>query len=369
MGIWNDGADNFNYLSLLVTGYDWGKSPKETSVRACRTALYFILASILAACNMPSGNPQYDINQLATLAAQTQIAAGTQILPASQATSTFQQDMLTPPTQLAGTLQPVVPTQTGTPCNLASFVSDVTVPDNTNFIVEKPFTKTWRLKNAGTCTWTSAYTLVFDSGERMSGPESKQLTSASVAPGETIDVSVDLISPALAGTYKSNWKLKDEKGEIFGLSSGPFFVQIKVKRGGVVVWHTYKPGDSGTEVFAIQYLLREHGYTNLLADGVFGAETQAKVKNYQNKNGIEDEDGIVGPETWEALIVQVSQGNNGEAVRAVQYLLAKKYGYSLEVDGIFGPLTAQAVKDFQSKQGLTADGVVGPLTWQKLIGK
>jgi peptidoglycan hydrolase-like protein with peptidoglycan-binding domain len=104
-------------------------------------------------------------------------------------------------------------------------------------------------------------------------------------------------------------------------------------------------------------------------DGTFGAETQAKIKNFQNKNGIEDEDQIVGSETWEALIVEVSQGSNGEAVRAVQFLLQKKYSYTLEVDGIFGPITSQAVKDFQSKHGLTADGVVGPLTWQKLIGK
>lgn len=338
-------------------------------MKALRIFICSMLASILAACNMPSSDPQYDINQLATFAAQTRTAAGTQVLQTPQATTTLQQDMLTPPTQFAGTLQPVVPTQTGTPCNLASFVSDVTVPDNTSFIVEKPFTKTWRLKNVGTCTWTSAYKLVFDSGERMGGPESQPLTTGAVAPGETIDISVNLTAPALAGTYKSNWKIKDDKGAIFGLSSGPFWVQVKVKRGGVVVWRTYKQGDTATEVYAIQYLLRDHGYTNLIADGIFGAETLAKVKNFQNKNGIEDEDGIVGPETWEALVITVSQGDNGDAVRAVQYLLQKKFTYTLEVDGIFGPITAQAVKDFQSKQGLTSDGVAGPLTWQKLIGK
>lgn len=334
-----------------------------------RVLLCSLLAIGITGCNLPAKETELDINKLATFAAQTQIAAGTQSIQTPQATTTLQQDMLTPPTQFAGTLQPVVPTQTGTPCNLASFVADVSVPDNTNFIVEKPFTKTWRLKNVGTCTWTSAYKLVFDSGERMSGPESQPLTTGSVPPGETIDVSVNMVAPALAGTYKSNWKIKDDKGEVFGLSSGPFFVQIKTKRGGVAVWNTYKEGNSATEVFVIQYLLRQHGYTNLVADGIFGAETQAKVKNFQNKKGVEEEEGVVGRDTWEALIVETSQGSNGEAVRAVQYVLAKKYGYTLEVDGIFGPLTAQAVKDFQSKQGLTADGVVDPLTWQKLVGK
>ena len=336
-------------------------------MRIQRIVISLFILSMLAACNLPGKESGYDINTLATFAAQTQIAAGTQSLLTPQATTTLQQDILTDPAQ-AGTLQPVLPTQTGTPCNLASFVTDVTIPDDTTFLVEKPFTKTWRLKNVGTCTWTAGYKLVFDSGERMSGPETQPLTAVSVAPGETLDVSVNMIAPAVAGTYKSNWKIKDEKGEVFGLSSGAFYVQIKVKRGGLVVWHSYKQGDTDNNVVALQYLLRQQGYTNLIADGTFGAETQAKVKNFQNKNGIEEE-GVVGQETWEALIVKVSQGNNGDAVKAVQFLLAKKYGYSLEVDGIFGPLTVEAVKSFQSKQGLTADGIVGPLTWQKLIGK
>ena len=336
-------------------------------MRIQRIVISLFILSMLAACNLPGKESGYDINTLATFAAQTQIAAGTQSLLTPQATTTVQQDLLTNPAQ-AGTLQPVLPTQTGTPCNLASFVTDVTIPDDTTFLVEKPFTKTWRLKNVGTCTWTAGYKLVFDSGERMSGPETQPLTAVSVAPGEEVDVSVNMIAPAVAGTYKSNWKIKDEKGEVFGLSSGAFYVQIKVKRGGLVVWHSYKQGDTDNNVVALQYLLRQQGYTNLIADGTFGAETQAKVKNFQNKNGIEEE-GVVGQETWEALIVKVSQGNNGDAVKAVQFLLAKKYGYSLEVDGIFGPLTVEAVKSFQNKQGLTADGIVGPLTWQKLIGK
>lgn len=336
-------------------------------MRIQRIVISLFILSMLAACNLPGKESGYDINTLATFAAQTQIAAGTQSLLTPQATTTLQQDILTDPAQ-AGTLQPVLPTQTGTPCNLASFVTDVTIPDDTTFLVEKPFTKTWRLKNVGTCTWTAGYKLVFDSGERMSGPESQPLTAVAIAPGQTVDVSVNLIAPAVAGTYKSNWKIKDDKGEVFGLLSGPFYVQIKVKRGGIVVWHSYKQGDTDNNVYAIQYLLRQHGYTNLPVDGTFGSETHAKVKNFQNKNGIEEE-GVVGQETWEALIVKVSQGNNSDAVKAVQYLLAKKYGYSLEVDGIFGPLTVEAVKSFQNKQGLTADGVVGPLTWQKLIGK
>jgi len=41
-------------------------------------------------------------------------------------------------------------------------------------------------------------------------------------------------------------------------------------------------------------------------------------------------------------------------------------GYNLAVDGIFGPLTEAAVKDFQAKQGIAVDGIVGPITWGKM---
>ncbi len=50
-------------------------------------------------------------------------------------------------------------------------------------------------------------------------------------------------------------------------------------------------------------------------------------------------------------------GSKGEAVRTLQEFL------KLTVDGIFGPKTEAAVKNYQSKNGLTVDGIVGPRTW------
>lgn len=77
-------------------------------------------------------------------------------------------------------------------------------------------------------------------------------------------------------------------------------------------------------------------------------------------------DGIVGPQTWQALIVTVRQGSSGPAVSAVQSQL-NAHGSSLTVDGAFGAATTSAVRSFQSAHGLSVDGVVGPQTWQALV--
>jgi peptidoglycan hydrolase-like protein with peptidoglycan-binding domain len=198
----------------------------------------------------------------------------------------------------------------------------------------------------------------------MGGPASQQLTNGTVAPGQTIDVSVNLTAPASTGTYKGNWKLREPGGTIFGLSTGPFWVQIKAVTANAE-WPTYKQGDSGPEVYAIQFLLNAHG-ANLNPDGIFGPLTQAAVEDFQTDEGL-SEDIVVGPETWDALIIQVAQGQQGPAVRAVQRLLKYKFGYNITVDGIFGPATATAVKDFQTNHNLTSDGIVGPKTWKKLV--
>jgi hypothetical protein len=137
-----------------------------------------------------------------------------------------------------------VPTVTGTPptptptksatsvpstCDRAQFVSDVTVPDGTTFQPNTVFSKTWRLKNVGTCTWTN-YSLIFDSGEKMSGPDSAVIPTT-VAPGQTVDITISLTAPANAGTFRGYWKLKNGSNVPFGIGSAgtkSFWVEIKV---------------------------------------------------------------------------------------------------------------------------------------------
>ncbi len=137
-----------------------------------------------------------------------------------------------------GTIATSTPTATGAPatptpipanCDRAQFIADVTVPDGTTFAPLTSFSKTWRLKNVGTCTWTN-YSLIFDSGEKMSGPDSA-LIPTSVAPGQTVDITINLTAPANAATYRGYWKLKNNTNVPFGIGSAgtkSFWVEIRV---------------------------------------------------------------------------------------------------------------------------------------------
>lgn len=107
----------------------------------------------------------------------------------------------------------IPPTETPLPCNRAYFISE-TIPDGTEFDLGESFTKTWRLKNTGTCTWNTNYKLVFAEGDQMGGPGSKNLTQ-SVAPDEQVDISVDLEAPGSEGTYKGIWRIKDDENQTF----------------------------------------------------------------------------------------------------------------------------------------------------------
>jgi peptidoglycan hydrolase-like protein with peptidoglycan-binding domain len=133
-------------------------------------------------------------------------------------------------------------------------------------------------------------------------------------------------------------------------------------------WPLVRNGDTGPEVRAIQHLLRSHNY-NVNVDGIFGPQTRQTVIAFQNDKNI-GADGIVGPNTWARLIQgkMIDQGSTGQAVRALQVLLREKFGYNaVTVDGDFGPITKDAVEDFQDEYNLAVDGIVGPDTWQALV--
>ena len=130
-------------------------------------------------------------------------------------------------------------------------------------------------------------------------------------------------------------------------------------------FHVLSTGNRGVDVLAAQYLLQARNIS-VAADGVFGSGPAAAVRSFQASAGIA-QDGVVGAQTWGALVQTVRAGSTGPAVRAVQVQLNKKRRLALAVDGVFGSGTAAAVRSFQSHAGIGADGVVGPTTWRNLV--
>jgi photosystem II stability/assembly factor-like uncharacterized protein len=123
-------------------------------------------------------------------------------------------------------------------CDQAEFVSDITVPDGASFSPGASFTKTWRFTNAGNCTWTTSYQLVYVGGDAM-GPTTSVNLPVNVAPGQMLDISVNLTAPAGAGHYKSLWKFANASGVQFGIgdSAGDaFWVDINVVSGDAVIY-------------------------------------------------------------------------------------------------------------------------------------
>jgi hypothetical protein len=105
---------------------------------------------------------------------------------------------------------------------MVQFVEDVTVKDNTQFDKGKDFTKTWRLKNSGTVAWPADTALAYDSGENMAAV--KTVPVGAVAPGATVDISVDMKAPDKDAVVQSRWSLKSAAGSFRG---GSVFVQIR----------------------------------------------------------------------------------------------------------------------------------------------
>ena len=130
-------------------------------------------------------------------------------------------------------------------------------------------------------------------------------------------------------------------------------------------WHVVlgSGGSSSAQSVDIQKLLNAHGY-DLVVDGILGPKSLAAIKDFQRTNGLVV-DGVVGLITLAALQAQTSSGGDVAGTTEVQTLL-NAFGYGLTVDGISGPATRSAVKDFQAKNGLAVDGIVGPATTAKL---
>ena len=194
------------------------------------------LVTILACGPFAAATPQpaATLNALYTAAAQTLEGMSTQAAIATQLSPTPTLSLSAPTASpvVVNTFTSVPPLSTVpvSRCDSAAFVADVTYPDGSNVPLGGAFTKIWRLQNNGTCTWTTSYALVYVSGERFSAPAAVAMPT-NVAPGQTVDLAVNLTAPNQNGSYKGYWKLRNASNVLFGIGAtadSSFFVDIRV---------------------------------------------------------------------------------------------------------------------------------------------
>jgi peptidoglycan hydrolase-like protein with peptidoglycan-binding domain len=183
------------------------------------------------------------------------------------------------------------------------------------------------------------------------------LATGTLAAGIALPVSVAAAAPAATAAATTS-----VTGQALRLASAQALQPWPVLRQGAnSAWPR-------VTVRSLQYLLNARG-AKLTVDGVFGAKTKAAVVTFQRAHHL-TADGVTGAKTWGALVVTVKLGSTGPAVRAVQdqaNFRNGKSGFTLTVDGIFGPKTQLWIRAFQAVEGFKSDGVVGPLTWQALV--
>lgn len=141
---------------------------------------------------------------------------------------------------------------------------------------------------------------------------------------------------------------------------------------------TLQKGMADQDVKPLQKLLKGYDYYSHNIDGIFGSETFNAVNELQQDYGLRV-DGIFGPETFEALEETASvekafqhaspleRGDRGDIVEHLQHQLQRLNYYKGDIDGIFGPLTENAVNHFQDANDIVVDGIAGPETFKALV--
>jgi hypothetical protein len=205
----------------------------EDLMRDKKSSFFLVIVLLLTvqlACNAPgsSGTPDTfaTLNGLYTASALTVEALGTQT------------GFTVTPGLPQPTIGGILPTKTfslASPipvskCDAVAFLSDVTYPDGSLVSRNNTFVKIWRLKNVGTCTWTTSYALVFTGGDQINGPSATSLPQ-NVSPGGIIELPVTLKASNTDGHYRGYWKLRNASGALFGIGAQAdtaFWVDIKV---------------------------------------------------------------------------------------------------------------------------------------------
>jgi hypothetical protein len=199
-------------------------------IKLTLTAAVLTVLLLLAACSSSNRNTLTEADTVRTSAASTANARLTEIGPRTAEPTT------TPFVTRTMTVAPsaTVPARaTNTPLSLATATNPAS-PDVAEWVTQSPadyatfapgtaFKMTWTIRNVGKATWTRSYQLRFFANNPLGGPAAVNF-SKEVPPGETIDLTVDMIAPTTPGDYHSIWVLTSDKTGNFY----PVDIHIKV---------------------------------------------------------------------------------------------------------------------------------------------
>jgi len=191
-----------------------------------------LLLMALTACSA-TATPTFTFQRTRVTPAATEAlpTSGTTEVPTSVTTEVPPEPTSTPqPTNTPAVTATVDPAVVDLSCNSASFSGNVTYFDGTKVGPGKPFQKSWLIRNTGTCTWNSNYTLVYVNGTRFGGQTAVSIPGP-IAPDQYVTVSANLIAPTDAGTYTSYWMMRNDSGQFFGfgpLGKDPIHVTILI---------------------------------------------------------------------------------------------------------------------------------------------
>ncbi len=213
-------------------------SPADTNTAIAAPSVPTTTADTNAAQPQPASTPQ------------SQATATSQLQPSATSQPQEAVTALPPATsqpQAAATAQPqaTLPTQSPANCtDSASFVADVSIPDNTTIKQGAAFLKTWRISNTGTCNWTENYSMVFVNGDQMNS--SPSIPFKATAPGATLDLSVNLVAPSADGAYTGNYELHNAAGGLF-LIDNTKLIWVKITVGTGVAQQAVPAGTGGAQ--------------------------------------------------------------------------------------------------------------------------
>ncbi len=208
----------------------------------------FMVASLIA-MNLSACGAQAPVETATPTSTQTPVAttpAATQILTTPPTSPSATETPAALPTVTSTTVGTSLPTNFPDCINSASFVADVTIPDNSNLGGGTTFTKTWRVSNTGTCTWGPDYTLTHYSDEQMGAPASVPLGVA--FPGQNLDISVDLTASNSIGSHRGNFVIKNPAGLIMQVDNDSRLWVIINVTSTITATATVTPSTSGSSV-------------------------------------------------------------------------------------------------------------------------